>query len=88
MSSESSRSGDGLERQLEGVAARGDLQDTMRRVGLTREHLRREVRDDQLPAADLERENLGEPADRRETAAGDDRHAAAQRLGVARGCAS
>ena len=52
-----------LERQLERVARRARSRSAARTAGATpREHLRREVGDHQLPAVDLEREDVGQAA--------------------------
>ena len=69
-------------RQHERISARRDLDHTLNGRPDALEQRRGQVGDDELPSADLKREDVGEQADGSETSCGDHRDPAAERLGI------
>ena len=83
MRSASDRSGGGSVDSSMAITSRRDLRVTRRAAGCSAPITSgRHAGHDQFPAADVERQDVVDPARRREAAAGDDGDAAAERLGV------
>ena len=74
--------GRGLERQLERIPVLAEQRDALHPRAMALEQFGRQTADDELPAPDLERLEIGDPPARHEPAARQNGHAAAQRFGV------